>query len=218
MFENEREEDYMGMISWSRISCGGVQNMFGTEIATSHPIRLEISNAKESRELSRNWHFATNKIIEVEMSPIQWAEFLTSGNTTGVPCTLKWIRGKGYLSEPKPSELKEDYNKEVDEHFKKFGESFDELHKKVSDACESGKPMGKKALEELLRTIEILKSNVTANVDFVKDSFKEDMDSMVVKAKAEFNAYVEDRVRELGIEAIKNDSVKFLENDKSADK
>ena len=212
MFENEREEEYMGMISWSRIQCGTARNLFGTEITTSHPIRLEISNAAESRELSKNWHFARNKIIEVEMSPIQWAEFLTSGNTSGVPCTLKWIRGKGQLPEPEASTLKEDYNKEVNEVFERFGKSFDELHETVSKATEGGKPLGKKAVEELLHRIEVLKSIVTSNVDFVKDSFKEDLDGIVVKAKAEFNAYVEDRIHEIGIEALKDGSVKFLED------
>ena len=67
MFENEKQEDYMGMISWSRLSCGSERPHFGTEVKTSHPIRLEICTAKESRELSRNWYFADKRIIEVEM-------------------------------------------------------------------------------------------------------------------------------------------------------
>ena len=50
-----------------------------------------------------------------------------------------------------------------------------------------------------------------ANVDFVKDSFKEDMNNIVGKAKAEFNAYVENRIHEIGIEEIKKGNVKFLE-------
>ena len=54
--------------------------------------------------------------------------------------------------------------------------------------------------------------NAISNVDFVKDSFKEDMNNIVGKAKAEFNAYVENRIHEIGIESIKKDSVKFLED------
>ena len=67
--------------------------------------------------------------------------------------------------------------------------------------------MGIKDLSSLLNKIH----NAMANVDFVKDSFKEDMDKIVTKAKAEFNAYAENRIREIGIENIK-DSVKFLED------
>ena len=213
MFENEKQEDYMGMISWSRISCGSARPHFGTEVKTSHPIRLEISTAKESRELSHNWYFADKRIIEVEMSPIQWAEFLTSGNTTGVPCTLNWLVGKGFMSEPQETKLKEDYNKEVDKAFDKFGDSFDKVAKTLKEQIDTNKPMGKKALEELLREVEILKNLATGNIKFVKDSFKEDMSKIVTQAKAEFNAYVENRIHEIGIEELKKGNVSFLEND-----
>lgn len=66
MFENEKQEDYMGMISWSRISCGSTRPHFGTEVKTSQPIRLEISTAKESRDLSHNWYFADKKLLKLK--------------------------------------------------------------------------------------------------------------------------------------------------------
>lgn len=213
MFENEKQKDYMGIISWSRLNCGSARPHFGTEVKTSHPISLKISTAKESRNLSSNWYFADKRIIEVEMSPIQWAEFLTSGNTTGVPCTLKWLVGKGFMSEPQETTLKEDYNKEVEESFDKFGKSFDKVAKTLKEQIDTNKPMGKKALEELLREIEILKELTTGNIKFVKDSFKEDMSKIVTQAKAEFNAYIENRVHEIGIEEFKKGNVSFLDRD-----
>ena len=48
---------------------------------------------------------------------------------------------------------------------------------------------------------------------FVKDSFKEDMSKIVTQAKAEFNAYVESRIHEIGIEELKKRNVSFLESD-----
>ena len=68
--------------------------------------------------------------------------------------------------------------------------------------------MGMKDLSSLLNKIH----NAMANVDFVKDSFKEDMNEIVTKAKAEFNAYAENRIHEIGIESLKSDAVKFIEN------
>ena len=81
----------------------------------------------------------------------------------------------------------------------------------VKNAIKSKKPMGMKDLSSLLTKIH----NATANVDFVKDLFKEDMDNIMTKAKAEFNAYIENRAHEIGMESIKEDSVKFLEGEKS---
>lgn len=204
MFEKTREEDYMGMISWSRLS-GGARPMFGTEIKTSNPIRLEICHAEECRDLSKNWYFPRKQIVEIELSPIQWAEFLTSGNTSGVPCTIKRIDGER-MSEPKDTEIFNDYNEEVEEDFDKFKE----IENIVKGAIDSKKPMGMKDLSSLLNKIH----NAMANVDFVKDSFKEDMNKIVTKAKAEFNAYTENRIHEIGIESLKSDAVKFLENRK----
>lgn len=210
MFDNVKSEDYMGMISWYKTS-GSARALFGTEIETENPIRLEIHHAEESRELSKNWHFPRKQIIEIEMSPIQWAEFLTSANTTGVPCTIKQINGER-MSEPTSSTIIQDYNKEVDEHFDKFEKSFDSVANTLKEQINSNKPMGKKALEELLREVEILRHNTVSNTEYVKKCFKEDMNSIVTKAKAEFNAYTENRIHEIGIESIKNGTVKFLED------
>lgn len=205
MFDNEktRNEDYMGMISWSKSYNASPRNLFGTEIKTDNPITLRISKAEETRDLSRNWYHSLGQIVEIEMSPIQWAEFLTSGNTSGTPCTIRYI-GEQRMSDPKETEMFNDYNEEIEEHFDKFKE----IEDVVKSAIDSKKPMGLKDLNSLLCKIH----NVISNMDFVKDSFKEDMNNIVGKAKAEFNAYVENRIHEIGIETIKKDSVKFLEN------
>lgn len=77
--DNEKKEDYMGMVSWHR-NIGAPRTLFGTEIQ-SNPITLTIKRATECRELSRNWYHSDKQLVEIEMSPIQWAEFLTNGNT-----------------------------------------------------------------------------------------------------------------------------------------
>lgn len=206
--ENTKREDYMGMISWSRTS-GSARSLFGTEIETANPIIIRINEAEETRELSKNWYFSHKEIIQVEMSPIQWAEFLTSGNTSGVPCTIRYRNGEK-MSEPAMSTIKEDYNKEVDKQFNNFNNSFNSIAATLKEQIETGKPMSKKALEDLLHNVEILRENTVSNINFVKKSFKEDMDNIVTKAKAEFNAYVENRVHEIGLESINSNSVKLL--------
>ena len=71
--------------------------------------------------------------------------------------------------------------------------------------------MSRKSLEELLKNVEALRTGTVANVNFVKESFKEDMERIVTKGKAEFNAYVENRLIEIGTDTIKSGSVKLLE-------
>lgn len=210
MNESKKEEDYMGMISWHR-NMGTPRTLFGTEIQ-SNPITLTIKKASEERNLSRNWYHEEGDLIEVEMSPVQWAEFLTSANTSGVPCTLKWLIGKGHMSEPKVSEIAKQYNDEVEESFDGFRNSFDEISNLVKSVLDSNKSMSKKQMEEILHIIEVSKYKVINSVEFVKASFKDDMEEMLTKAKAEFNAYVENRIYEIGTDTIKKDTVKFLED------
>lgn len=211
MFENERKEDYMGRISWSRVMCSLPQPMFGTEIKTSNPVKIVISNASEERELNHNWFFTKERIVELEMTPIQWAEFLTSGNTEGVPCTLKYIRGQGNLSEPKVEDVKEIFNNEVEQHFDEIKEDFSNLSSKVKALSMKIGKTNTKELEDLLYKLNM---NITSNMNYIKKTFKEEMTGIVAKAKAEFNAYTETRIHEIGLKAIKNDSVKFLEEEK----
>ena len=154
MSEETKSKDYMGMISWHRTSCGSPQDLFGTEVKTDHPITVRICHAEETRDLCRDWFFPRKEIIEVDLSPIQWAELLTSGNTNGVPCTIRRINGE-IMSKPDASEIKEHYNKEITEHF----DAFDDAFKKVADVLkaqiDTNKPMSRKSLEELLKNVPL---------------------------------------------------------------
>lgn len=203
-----KSEDYMGMVAWHR-NMGTPRTLFGTEIQ-SNPITLTIKRASEERYLNRNWYHEEKPIVEIEMSPVQWAEFLTNGNTTGVPCTIVHIEGKS-MSKPKISEIAKQYSKEVEESFDRFGGSFDDITKIIKSTLDANKSMSKKQMEEILSIIDTAKYKVVADAKYVKSSFKEDMEEILTKAKAEFNAYTETRIREIGIEALKKDSIKFLE-------
>ena len=201
MNDDYTSKDYMGMVSWSR-GFGSSRPMFGTEIRVSNPVTLTVSHAEQKRDLSRDYYFPRKQIVEVEMSPVQWAEFLTSGNTSGVPCTIRYLDGER-MSEPDDSEIRQKYDEEINESFGDFSK----IEDTIKSALNSGKPMGKRELEKLLNQVHL----AVANTDFVKKSFREDMDKIVSKAKAEFNAYVENRIYQIGIEAVSSDSVKFLD-------
>ncbi len=203
-----KSEDYMGMVAWHR-NMGTPRTLFGTEIQ-SNPITLTIKRASEERNLSRNWYHEERPIVEIEMSPVQWAEFLTNGNTIGVPCTIVRVEGKP-MSEPKISEIAKQYSEEVEKSFDRFGGSFDDIVKIIKSTLDANKSMNKKQMEEILNIINVAKYKVVADAKYVKSSFKEDMEEMIIKAKAEFNAYVENRIYEIGTEAINKDSIKFLE-------
>lgn len=208
----EKKENYMGKIGWYRTS-GGMHSMYGTEIKTDHPISLVISESSESRDLSHTWYHTDKEILRIEMSPTQFAEFMTCGNTEGVPCTIIRRDGKK-MDEVPDTEILRQYAKESEAAFDDFETGAENIKKVISEQLKSGKAMGKKQMEDLLRMIENYKHNTVSNLAFVRDSFNEDMADIVVKAKSEVNTYVENKALELGMADLKNSIQLAIDNKK----
>lgn len=209
--DKSNQKDYMGMISWNRLSCGAPQAMFGSEIKTDTPVCLRISRAYVDHELDST-HIGGRicaefkPMLEIEMTPIQWAEFLTAGNVDGgVPCTITRIDGKP-TEKVEMRNIAEDYNVQTELTFDQFKTNLSDLEKYVQDILQSGKPMGKAQMSELIRQMQLVRSNTVENVKYVKHCFKEDMATMVVKAKAEVNAYAELRLQNLGVKCLMDEN------------
>lgn len=204
-YEELPQKDYMGTISWSRPYFGAPQPMFGSAIKTSHPVCIRIDKA----HVIRHGDAADTSIlpdnrpyIEVEMTPLQWAEFLTSGGQSeGVPCTITRVDGKS-MSKPESELVAQSYLEATNEHFDEFSDGIKRFEKKLSDAIESGKPLSKTKMQELLQDMKWFRQNSVANLDFLRTRFMEEMGNIVVKAKTEVNAYAESRLRDLGVKCL----------------
>lgn len=188
--EKEIERDYMGMISWTRSHCSGALPMFGSDVKTDSPITIRISQASVCRKLNKNWYHAGREIVEIDMTPVQWAEFLTSGNTEGVPCTITHANGKK-MSPVVCENIIDNFKAESEERFAAFREGADKIKKVIAEAVVSGKPMTKTRLLDLLNMVETYKHNTEANLDYFRKCFAEDMAGVVAKAKAEISAYAQ---------------------------
>lgn len=202
-YEQLPEKDYMGTIGWSKIQCGGAQNMFGSEIKTKTPIRISITSAHVTRRESDFYVSPGDKhYVEVELTPVQWAEFLTSGNVYGgVPCTIKEVNGKR-TSPVEPFSVAEVYEVATEEKFSEFQEGAKRIEQRLQNAVDSGKPMRKTEIQEILHELKCFRQNSVANVKYVKDRFKEEMTGVVAKAKAEINAYAERKLIETGVQCL----------------
>ena len=203
-------KDYMGIISWSRPWFGAPQPMFGSAIKTIHPICIRIDRANvvchggdsaDTDILPDNRPF-----IEVEVTPLQWAEFLASGGQAGgVPCTITRVDGE-HMSRPVDEEIADNYFKATNEHFAEFSDGVKRFEKVLTDAIESGKPMCKKQMADMLHNMQCFRSNSIANVNYLRTRFMEEMGNIVVKAKAEVNSYAEMHLHELGLQCLMDQS------------
>src|SRR5690348_14260776 len=97
------EHPSYGVCLAHRVS-GGRDVLFGSNIRHSHTVRLTISRASKDWHLHEDWIHQEKELIEVEFSPVQWAELITNMNVCpGAPCTIRFIKGEGEV-EPPPDE------------------------------------------------------------------------------------------------------------------
>lgn len=207
----EIHKDYMGKISWNRINCGGSVPLFGSDIKTNTPVCISIYEANESTDPDKRCHGRSISakhppLLQIEMSPVQWAEFLTSGCADdGVPCTITRRGGKS-TSPVAPRSIVDDYGQLMENRFAEFQDGISEVESRLRNALDTGKTLGKNDMRDLIRELGTIRSNTVENLKYASFCFQEDMAKAVVKAKAEINAYAETRLGSSGIKCLMNDS------------
>lgn len=131
------------------------------------------------------------------MSEAQWAAFVSSfGLGGGVQCTIRHRDGKGVPGIPLRDEANE-FRAEMSDQSKDALAAL-----KSAAAAVSAAKMSKKDAETILGGIRKAAQEIGVNADFVQECFDRHMEERLSKAKIEINAYMENAVREAGLEAL----------------
>jgi len=209
--KTEKHPSY-GMIGWSR-QHGGNRVLFGSELTHSETISLRIMQGSTSRDLNRDWHYGGKEIIEVLLSPTQFADFLTSPNSgSGIPCTLKYIQGE--LIEPPTFIPKaEIFEREFRKDLKDLDELLISMVALASQLAEAPR-IKKTEIRELKNKVDRVKMELKSNMPYLYKQFVKNIVKTTQVAKAEVEAYVDRRIRESGLEAIQNEVPRLLEDKK----
>jgi hypothetical protein len=198
-----------GILSISRGHYGkGLSNidkitLFGSSILHTSFILMEVHRASLLRTIHHDSVFPEGMpIVSFYMSPSQFADAITSLNTVGTPCTISFV--DGHPVEPPPYESKRvQFDEEFEEKMEEIVSDTNEYYTKIKEILD--KPnIGKHDREEILHQLRLLNQQIASNVPFIKTSFTEQMDQTVVEIKNEFNAFVEGRLKSLGLENLKD--------------
>jgi len=189
------------MIQYSRIQGGTNNELFGSSIKSNNKISLSIHTASVERDLNRDCYFPKNTIIEILMTPNQFSEFITSPNTSGVPCTIIFKDGKR-IEGRKFESKRATFEQEIKESLSDLINRTKTFQNKVDDLL--NKPnVTKKDKEELRNQAMMIEQEIRANLPFIQQSFNESMDKTVVEVKSEFEASIDHKLYSLGLEALK---------------
>ena len=192
-----------GVVGISRGTAQPPASFFGSDIKSSNYVELAIRRAEYRREYGTDWTTGEAPICIVRLSPLQFANMLTSPNVGyGVPWTITFTEKDGTIKFP---EVQSKLETIVDEGEQRIDEGFEalkHLESQIEELAKEGK-LSKKAANELLDTLGTSISRLSADKGFYKNQARKEVEQMVVAAEAEVSAFVEQKIYSAGISALK---------------
>lgn len=207
--EIEQHESY-GLIGFSRVSSTNGRNFFGSSVKSSHYIELTIRRASRTRNLNQYWYSPHEEIVELRLSPNQFAELLTTMNIgSGVPCTIQYV-GRTQMEECPAIDQREKFEREFTHDVKNAVANAKQLAADVEELFR--KPtINKGDRAPVLEKLRMLMQSIESNMPFVQTQFNEAMDKTVAEAKGEVEAFVNHKIHSLGIAALNSEAIAAME-------
>ena len=191
-------------------SNGGKTTLFGSDLTHKSTIKMKISLSELTRGLSTDWYHPYNKLIEIEMSPVQFSEAITNMNTSGVPCTIRYYNGEDMENCPyrdKNEIFKDEFNNTINETNAIAKNLVNEVAKKFNEK----KSFTKADKEEIMGMLNRLSQNLGTNMEFIQECCQEQVNKTVVEAKGEIESYITNRVNTLGLKTLQEESKHLIE-------
>jgi hypothetical protein len=193
------------MVSVHRFQGGVKDRLFQNNVNTHTGITLTISLAELKRDLSHDWVFPYQEVVEIHMSPAQWHQLLTEMNTLGVPCTLSHYFDKdGTFIRPV---FPEDFDNELKRIEREFEEAIRRLETLSPEMAETLKgiypKLSRKDAEALRGVVEGLHATLKSHIPFVRKAMEDAVSRTVEHGKAEMASFVDAGIRQAGLQHLK---------------
>jgi hypothetical protein len=181
---------------------GSDRPLFGSSIVHRSGISIRINHAELHRSLNRDWIHSRAGIVEVDLSPSQFADAITSLNSGSTPVTLRWINdGKDKIEEPPFQSKISEFNAEFQQDIDNLSKGFDEAIKLANETH---------AQKRLIKELEMLKQGFKNNIPFITTQFSEQIAKTVAEAKGEVEAFVEAKLKGAGLEKLTGEAPRLM--------
>lgn len=187
-----------GQITVNRIS--GCRTLYGSDFEHNGFVRVAIYPSELHRHLSYDAPYHSLKpLIEVDMSEAQWGSFVSSfGVGMGTQCTLNVVGDERKPGFPLQERARLHFG-EGDEVVRRALEDLKSLRAKVEAGVQG---LSKSRQADMLRDVDHAIGRLGGTLPFVAQSFAQEMEKVVEKAKVEVHAYVTRTVVEAGLSAL----------------
>lgn len=196
-----------GVVQVSRTS-GGSRALFMSEIGHDHRICLRVHKAKHRRHLNNYWTHAGEKLIEVEMSELQFAQMISSMNLgSGVPCTLRVVPSGDLERMPDivPDAQSAVFSMEIKKAAAKAVADATNAHALLHELMQR-KTVKKSDLKPINDCLYRLSTLLPSNMRFIQDQFQEAMEHTTEQAKAQAEGHVLRVLQQAGLAKLKEEN------------
>ncbi len=192
-----------GMLSVSHTQ-GGDRTLFGSAVKHNNTVMIRLSEGEEERAFHEYKQSPRKLLFEVEMSKAQFADFISSaGYYEGVPCTIRHRADiKEIIPDPPFHDEKEMAANEFKYKNNKVNQTIDTLIDDVQSIFSEKKNITKKDRDTILNVLESIQREVKSNTNFAMDMFVENTEKITTQAKAEIEAFFDNKLRSIANEAI----------------
>jgi hypothetical protein len=192
------EHPAYGQIGASRVQ--GRAHLYGSDFDHNGFIQITIHRSHLQRDLSHDWHFETDELIEVYLSEAQWATFVSTLNYgQGTPCTINRLMKQDIPGIAAPRNSVDEFKEELTE---KLAGIMADVDATIAGIKAEAGSLSKKRVDAMLAHMERVKRELNANLPWVAKVFGKHMETTVEKAKVEIEAYVTGTIARAGIAAI----------------
>lgn len=203
-----------GTIMFNRAN-GCRRSLFGSSIEHSNVITMEVKHADIERRLNRDWVYGKSPIVEIEMSYSQFAEAITSfGQGSGIPCTIRYTEKDGKIPECDFISKRKQFTDEFKKKREEAVSESKELIKEIAELFSQKKALTKADKESVMGKLNKLSMDIGCNMDFIADSFNEQIDKTVMEAKGEIESFCQNKINTIASAALveHRDEILQLEN------
>ena len=203
LFGERQSHESWGLMSISRHSIGGGgQSLFGSGIRHHNTVVLTISKADIYRSLNCNRPTPTEELIEIEMSPTQWAEAITHMNCgVGTPVTLRYMANTR-ISECPFVDERQTIEDEFDEHMQDVAKQFSKGLERVRELFEKKSTITVAEKKEILEILTRVHVEMGPNTAFIHSQFNEAVEKTITEAKGEIESFYTAAVMSAGKAAL----------------
>ena len=210
MKEKEKiEHKSFGMIHFSRIN-GFEKNLFGSELPHQSYIEMTVESGEEHRELGRKWYHGKKTLMKVKLTNLQFAELITSLNTSGKPCTISYLMGETIKAYEQEETIQEFSDRKFKEELNRVNQKLIEDSEFIKDKLKK-QNLSKSDKDEIERKLNYIQMCLEKNIPYYHNTFEQQMNRVTTDAKLNIEGFITHKLTEIGLDSVIGDFKKLTE-------